>query len=106
MTLTFLLIFLNKEKAMDEMSEFDAESALEIGEEEGLELILEAEIGRKMDSIDEMSAEELKEYLSGYAYYYYDKNVNIIDIIEKELNYYLPHNKWWGGRRYGHKRRE
>lgn len=91
----FLLIFLNKEKAMDEMSEFDAESALEIGEEEGLELILEAEIGRKMDSIDEMSAEELKEYLSGYAYYYYDKNVNIIDIIEKELDYYLPQYKKW-----------
>ena len=86
----FLLIFLSKEKTKDEMSEFDAESVLEIGEEDGIELIPEAGIGRKMDSIDEMSAEELKEYLSGYAYYYYDKNVNIIDIVEKELDYYLP----------------
>ena len=91
----FLLIFLSKEKTKDEMSEFDAESVLEIGEEDGIELIPEAGIGRKMDSIDEMSAEELKEYLSGYAYYYYDKNVNIIDIVEKELDYYLPQYKKW-----------
>jgi len=86
---------LSKEKIKDEMSEFDAESALEIGEEEGIELIPETTIERKMDSIDEMSAEELKEYLSGYAYYYYDKNVNIIDIIEKELDYYFPQYKKW-----------
>ncbi len=91
----FLLIFLPREKEMDDISEADAESALEIGEEEGIELIPEAEIGRKMDSIDEMSAEELKEYLSGYAYYYYGKNTNIRNIVENELDYYLPQNKWW-----------
>ncbi len=91
----FLLIFLSKEKAIDEMSEFDAESALEIGEEEGIELIPEAEIGRKMDSIDEMSAEELKEYLSEYVYYYYGKNTNIRNIVENELDYYIPQNRWW-----------
>ncbi len=91
----FLLLFLPKEKAMDEMSEFNAESALEIGEEEGIELIPEAETGRKMDSIDEMSAEELKEYLSEYAYYYYGKNTNIRNIVENELDYYIPQNNWW-----------
>ena len=64
----FLLIFLPREKEMDDISEADAESALEIGEEEGIELIPEAEIGRKMDSIDEMSAEEQKKNLNGYAY--------------------------------------
>lgn len=80
---------------MDDMSEADAENALGISGEESAEQTPEAAIDRKVDSIDEMSTEELEEYFRGYAYYYYDKNVNIIDIIEKELNYYLPHNKWW-----------
>ncbi len=92
----FLLLFLPKEKTMDDMHETDAENALEISEEETAEQTPEVAIDRKVDSIGEMSAEELEEYFRGYAYYYYDKNVNIIDIIEKELNYYLPHNKWWG----------